>query len=160
MKIKWIKDLDYDNYKNPSMFIGVCECDWKCCVEQNIEKTCCWNNDLYDLKATDISSQELYERYIKNKKTKAIVIGGFEPFLQIEEIIELIEYFRKNNCNSDFVIYTGYYEHEIEEELKKLKRFKNIIIKFGRFKQNENPHYDKILGLYLSNESQYAKRIC
>jgi hypothetical protein len=35
----------------------------------------------------------------------------------------------------------------------------NIIIKYGRFIPNHQPHYDEILGVKLASDNQYAERI-
>ena len=57
------------------------------------------------------------------------------------------------------VIYTGYYPSEIAEQLKKLFKFKNIIIKFGRFIPNDKTRYDQVLGVTLSSSNQFAQTI-
>ena len=57
------------------------------------------------------------------------------------------------------VIYTGYEPNEINNKLQALSFFKNIIIKFGRFIPNQEPHYDEILGIKLASENQYAIRL-
>jgi hypothetical protein len=95
---------------------------------------------------------------LKNELTSAIVFGGLEPFLQFDELFEFIEEFRKES-NDDIVIYTGYYEEELKEQVKKLSQFKNIIIKFGRFIPNQKSHLDKLLKVRLANKEQYAKKI-
>ena len=79
--------------------------------------------------------------------------------MQFEEVYDLIKYFRNNNCNDDFVIYTGYNEDEIKEQVNQLKEFSNIIIKFGRFVPNQKKHYDNVLGVELASLNQYGKRI-
>ena len=97
--------------------------------------------------------------YINNPITKSIVVGGLEPMLQFDELISLIDCFRKNDCNDTFVIYTGYYPNEIEKQLMKLKSYCNIIIKFGRYIPNQQPHYDNVLGVNLASNNQYAEQI-
>ena len=57
------------------------------------------------------------------------------------------------------VIYTGYYPSEIGDKLKKLFKFKNIIIKFGRFIPNDTPRHDNILGVTLASSNQFAQTI-
>ena len=79
--------------------------------------------------------------------------------LQFKEVFNLINYFRIAGCIDDFVIYTGYYPHELEEEIKKIKRFDNIIIKYGRFIPNSLLRYDRVLGVNLSSENQYAEKV-
>ena len=79
--------------------------------------------------------------------------------LQYKEVIDLIDYFRDNNCDDYFVIYTGYYENEIEDIINLLKQRKNIIVKFGRFIPNSKEKYDEVLGVTLSSDNQYGKVI-
>ena len=160
MKIRNLVMEDFLNYRKPSMFIISSFCDFKCCHEQNIPKTVCQNEPLIaDTKITEISTEYLFNSYINNPITKSIVIGGLEPFMQFEEVYDLIKYFRDNNCNDDFVIYTGYNEDEIKEQVNQLKEFSNIIIKFGRFVPNQKKHYDNVLGVELASLNQYGKRI-
>ena len=160
MKIRNLVMEDFLNYKKPSMFIISSYCNFKCCHEQNIPETICQNEPLIaDTKIVEISEKYLFNNYINNPITKSIVIGGLEPFIQFEEVYSLIKYFRENNCDDDFVIYTGYNKEEIQEELNKLKQFKNIIIKFGRFIPNQAKHYDEILGIELISPNQYAEKI-
>ena len=60
---------------------------------------------------------------------------------------------------NDFVIYTGYYPNEIKHEIEELERSENIIIKYGRFLNNDTPIFDEILGVTLASSNQYAERI-
>lgn len=159
MKIRGLKDEDFVNYRKPSMFIGCMYCDWKCCIEQNLDKSMCQNNQLINSNIINMEIASICYRYITNPITKAIVIGGLEPFLQYDDICNLISYFRSQECYDDIVIYTGYYKKEIQEQIKFLQQFKNIIVKFGRFIPNQEKHYDKVLGVYLASENQYAERI-
>ena len=79
--------------------------------------------------------------------------------LQFSEVLELIYTFRNNGCFDDFVIYTGYYPSEIKHEIEELGRYKNIVVKFGRFIQNQEKHYDEVLGVCLISDNQYAEKI-
>lgn len=159
MRIKGLQDEDFVNYKKPSMFIGTSICDWKCCNEQCLDKSICQNSSLANSKTIDVSAGEIYRRYINNPITKAVVIGGLEPMLQFSEVLELIYIFRYNGCLDDFVIYTGYYPSEINNKIKELERYENIIVKFGRFLYNDKPIFDDVLGVKLASSNQYAKRI-
>ena len=159
MKIKGLQDQDFTNYKKTSMFIGTSVCDWKCCNEQCLDKSICQNSSLANSKVIDISADEIFRRYIKNPITKAVVVGGLEPMLQFSEVLELIYTFRNNGCFDDFVIYTGYYPSEIKHEIKELGRYKNIVVKFGRFLYNDEPIFDDVLGVTLASSNQYAERI-
>ena len=77
---------------------------------------------------------------------------------QFDELLALIKLFRKYT-NDDIVIYTGYYPTEISEKILELQKRSNIIVKFGRFKPNANHIYDKILGIELSSDNQWAEKI-
>ena len=74
------------------------------------------------------------------------------------ELLECIEAFREKT-NDDIVIYTGYDKNEIEEHIITLKKFKNIIVKFGRFIPNQKQHYDEVLGVLLASNNQFAAKI-
>ena len=159
MKLKDIIAEDFINYKLPSMFIISSTCNWKCCIEQGYDLSLCQNSALAQQKTLDISPEMIYNMYTQNPITSAIVIGGLEPIDQIDEVIEIIDYFRKNGEFSPFVIYTGYYPTEIPNALNRLKKYSNIIMKFGRFVLNSPHRYDDILGVELASENQYAEVI-
>ena len=159
MQLKTIIDEDFTNYKKSSMFIASCYCNWKCCIEQDLDNSICQNSEIAKQKNIEISADEIFSRYNSNPITNALVVGGLEPLLQFEEIHELIKCFRDNNCLDDIVIYTGYYDYEITNEINKLKKYPNIIIKFGRFKPNQKSHYDSVLGVNLVSENQYGEKI-
>jgi hypothetical protein len=40
---------------------------------------------------------------------------------------------------------------------KNIKNCGNIIVKFGRYRPNQEPHFDKVLGVELASDNQYAK---
>lgn len=160
MLVKNIVEEDFVNYKVPSMFIATCFCDWKCCKEQNLDISVCQNSDIAKQPNLNMSDKEIFERYISNPITKAIVIGGLEPMKQFEEVYDLIKYFRDNNCKDTFVIYTGYYENEILPQIEKLKDFGSIILKTGRYKPNYKSHYDDVLGINLVSDNQKGVIIC
>lgn len=147
---------DFVNYKKPSLFIGFPKCTFKCNKEYG--KVICQN---YDLQSDNviICPQNLIDTYKKNNISKSFVFGGLEPFDSWEDLSSFVKDIRDNNINDDIVIYTGYYENEISEQIKILKNYKNIIIKFGRYIPNQNPHYDEIIGVQLASNNQYAKKI-
>lgn len=159
MKVKAIIAEDFINYKYPSMFIISSVCNWKCCIEQGLDISVCQNSSIIKQKTLDISPEIIYNMFVSNPITDAIVIGGLEPIDQIDEVIEVIDYFRKNNDNSPFVIYTGYYPKEIQNSLNRLKNYNNIIVKFGRFIPNRQRRYDEVLGIELVSDNQYAEVI-
>ena len=159
MKIKQLIDEDFVNYKYPSMFIGTSYCTWKCCKEQNIDISICQNSALAESPVIDASDDYLIKRYKNNPITKSIVIGGLEPILQFDELLSFIANVRESGIMDDIVIYTGYYENEINNEIRILEKFTNVVIKFGRYIPNNQKHFDEVLQVYLASDNQYAKRI-
>lgn len=159
MHVKGIIEEDFVNYKVPSMFINTCFCDFKCCTELGLDIGVCQNSPLAQSDTKEIADSVIYEHFISNPITKAVVIGGMEPMIQIDEIIDLISLFRKNECIVPFVIYTGYYPNEIQIEIERLQKFKFIIMKFGRFIPDKQHRYDSVLGIELSSDNQYAEQI-
>ena len=103
----------------------------------------------------NVPLDEIIERYINNPITEAIVIGGLEPFDTFEQLYEFVKAFREV-ADDDIVVYTGYYEDEIEDMVDKIASF-HIIIKFGRFIEGQTKHYDTVLGIELASENQYAE---
>lgn len=80
MRIKGIVDEDFIQYKNPSMFIITCFCNWKCCLDGGFDKAICQNSPLASSPIMEVSNIELITRYLKNSITSAVVFGGLEPF--------------------------------------------------------------------------------
>lgn len=164
IRIKFIKDEDFVNYKKPAMFIGMGFCDFKCCIENNLPISTCQNAEWMHIPLTTIDNDDVIDRFLDNPLTEAIVFGGLEPFLQIEEVLQFIFELREEyESNADVVIYTGYTEEEVKTLFKshydELKDHPNVIIKYGRFVPNQEPHYDEVLGVKLASDNQYAKRI-
>lgn len=158
MQIKGLKDEDYINYLKPCMFIIASSCTFKCDKENGCNL--CQNSHLAQIPKIIVEASDIIERYLNNPLTEAIVWGGLEPFDSFEEMYDFI--FQLRNCylnDDDVVIYTGYNKNEIINEIQALQKFKNIIVKFGRFVPNQEKHYDKILGVQLASENQYAERI-
>lgn len=159
MIIKGLIDEDFVNYYLPSMFIASAFCDWKCCHDLNIDNNMCQNSSLYSAKNFNISTDEIFRRYISNPLTHSIVFGGLEPMLQFDDLLEIIKYFRDHDVDDNIIVYTGYNPEEIEDRINALRRFKNIILKFGRFIPNQKKHFDPILKVWLASDNQFAKKI-
>ena len=160
MRVINIVDEDFVNYKKPSMFIGTCFCDFKCCIEAGIPKTACQNAALASLCPTEISDEAILKRYLANGITSAVVIGGMEPFLQFYEIVHLLHVFRANKIYDEFVVYTGYNEDEIQREIQELTSFPPVIVKFGRYMPDDKSRFDEVLGVTLASSNQYGKILC
>lgn len=162
MKIKGLKDVDFTNYRKPSMFIIFPYCSFKCDKENGCQL--CQNSSLAHEPDIEISLGALLDRYQNNPLTKAIVCGGLEPFDSVQDLFSLIQAARDfREIDDDIVIYTGYTEEELAEKHPWIYRvitgYKNIIIKYGRFRPNEESHYDEILGVKLVSSNQYAKKV-
>ena len=156
--IKEIRDEDFTSYKKPSMVIGFARCNWKC--EKECGMRVCQNGALAQAPDRIIGIKTIVCRYINNPITSAIIMAGLEPFDTEFDLQMLISYLRVAT-KDDIVIYTGYTKEEIQERdiYKFLLNAKNIVIKFGRFIPNQQPHYDEVLGIKLASDNQYAERI-
>ena len=159
IRIKGLEDEDFVNYRKPSMFIALGHCDWKCCKEVNIPITVCQNSELAKAKDIEVPIRELFDRYINNPITSSVVIGGLEPMTVTSYVLDLLDYFRTHGCDDDFVIYTGYYGVEIPAMMTQLLKYKNIIVKQGRFIPDRPKRFDDVLGVTLASDNQYAERI-
>ena len=158
MLIKGITDEDFVNYKLPSMYIATATCSFKCDKEYGCP--ICQNSELVNVKPIYVADNEIIDRYVQNPITHAIVFGGLEPFDQFADLATAIAAFRIVGVDDDIVIYTGYNRDEIEDKLDDLHTLGNIIVKFGRYIPNQQPHFDEVLGVNLASDNQYAERIC
>lgn len=158
MIVKDILDEDFVNYKKPSMMIAFPYCSFKC--DKECGMAVCQNSPLINEPNIDISYDDICKRYLNNPITKSIVFQGLEPIDSISDVINLIMWFRiKYNCLDDIVIYTGFNKDEIDWVIDKLKWMDNIIIKYGRYIPDQEPHYDEVLGVNLASDNQYAERL-
>lgn len=181
MKLKTIDYENFNHYKKPSMVLGFPHCTFKC--DKECGKQVCQNSALASAADIEISKEEIFDRYINNHITSAIVCAGFEPFDDFADLYEFITYVRKEKkCNDDIVIYSGYTEEELHQKNRcnlvlTLENnmemtipncdmfqhiyldFRNIIVKFGRFIPDQESHYDEVLGVNLASNNQYAKKL-
>ena len=156
MIIKGIQEEDFINYKKPSMFISFSSCTWKC--EKECGRKVCQNGTLATTPNINIGVKTIVNKYINNPITKSIVCGGLEPFDTFDDLLQLIAYLREST-DDDIVIYTGYYKEEIADRIALLSKYKNMVIKYGRYIPDQKEHYDEVLGVSLASENQYAERI-
>lgn len=155
MKLKGIIDEDFVNYKKPSLFVAFPFCNFKCECDSGIQ---CQNRNLSDSLNMEIDCRDLVDRYLKNPITSSIVMGGLEPFDSWNDLYIFITAIRMQT-DDDIVIYTGYDEMEIEDQIESLKQFSNIIVKFGRYVPGQQPHYDGVLGVKLASDNQYGRKV-
>lgn len=161
MIIKQIVDEDFVNYKKPSMFIGFPKCSFKCGLEY------CHNSPMATAKGIEISSDDIVKRFIENPISEAFVFGGLEPFDSPNELLDLMYTIRiVYDLTCDIVIYTGYTEQECIPRISPLfenigwSEMQNVIVKYGRYLPNQEPHFDEVLGVKLASPNQYAMRLC
>lgn len=161
MIIKQLLDEDFVNYKEPSMFIGMKSCDFKCCKDGGFPISTCQNCELMKAPDIDVLPSKIVKRYIKNPITKAIVFGGMEPMLQAQDLYSFMRLFRKYS-DDPIIVYTGYNRDEIEYAISCFEAIaeKNVIVKFGRYVPGQKPHYDPVLGVNLASDNQYGEVIC
>lgn len=171
MKIKGIIDEDFVNFKLPVMYIAFPHCTFKCDTENGSQY--CINCDLVKEPDIEITKEALIERYISNPISKGVVLAGLEPLDSFMELFAFIDCFRRQYKLEDpIIIYTGYTEEECMngqfsnskmkidktygDEWKMLTKY-GVIVKFGRFRPNDDQHYDDVLGVNLASTNQYAK---
>ena len=157
MIVKEIRDEDFTSYKKPSMVIGFPSCTFKC--ERECGQKMCQNSALATAPDIVISVENIVSRYLQNPITKSIIFAGLEPMDSWNDMVNLIDEFRKYT-EDEIVIYTGYRMDEICHKTYWLgNEYKNIIFKIGRFIPNLPSRYDEVLGVKLASNNQYAVRV-
>ena len=120
MRVKFIRDEDFVNFKKACMFIGTISCTFKCCTDAKIPCTVCQNFPWSSNPIINVDDDSICQRYFSNPITEGIVFGGLEPMDQFDEVYNLIHKFRIDyKCNDPVIIYTGYYKDEIIEKINK-----------------------------------------
>ena len=171
MKVKGITDECFSDYLKPSMFIAFPSCTFKCDKENKCNL--CQNAHLVKEPDIEISKEEFATLRLNFLPKNSVVQENENldfPFVSILDVASFIDCLRRQyKNNSPVVIYTGYTEEEIingtfgenPETLKSLVNSilssGNIIVKYGRFRPNDEKHYDKILGVVLSSSNQYGR---
>jgi len=159
MKIKGIIFEDTVNYKKISLTIMMPKCDFKC--DRECGYPICQNGPLANSEDIEIDAENIIKKYyIDNPIVEALVFQGLEPFDTYDDLVEFISIFRLYS-NDDIVIYTGYTIDEIVEmnKFEWLSHIPNIIIKFGRYRPDQESIYDEVLGVKLASPNQYAMKI-
>ena len=166
MIVKGVIFEDFVNFKKAAMYIAFPKCDFKCDRENGTQL--CQNCHLARQPNIEISILKVIMRYLSNPITESVVIAGLEPFDTPEQLLGFVRAFRFNT-SEPIVIYTGYTEEELEsghfynddyesnKTLWKTIKDYGVIVKFGRFRPNQKPHYDEVLGVNLISDNQYAK---
>lgn len=158
MKLKGIIDYDCTNYKEPTLTLEFPYCDFKCDKLNGCQV--CQNSALALAPDIEVSGETIWKMYSENPLTKAFCCQGLEPFDSHMDLIEFIKFIRVDKqCNDPIIIYTGYGRGEDFVTDWSLENFPNIIVKWGRFIMGHEPHYDKVLGVNLASNNQYAEVI-
>ena len=158
MKLKGIIDYDCTNYKEPVLTLEFPSCDFKCDKLNGCQV--CQNSSLVKEPTIEISLKTIWKLYKQNPLTKGFCLQGLEPLDSTDDVLNFIKYIRGNNfCNDPIIIYTGYNKEEVTKFIYQITNFDNIIIKWGRFIKGQNLHYDRILGVNLASDNQYAEKI-
>lgn len=152
MNIKGLISEDFINYKKPAMTIMFPYCTFKCGKEY------CQNSPLTKEKDIEMNILDIVSKYLNNHISESIVMQGLEPFDSWDDLLEFVNCFRQFSVD-DIVIYSGYNKEEIVDKVAILSKYKNIIIKYGRYVPNQEKHYDEILGVHLASDNQYAEVI-
>ena len=156
MKLKGIIDYDCVNYKDACMTLMFPYCSFKCDRENGCNV--CQNSSLVEAKTLDISMEYIVKIFNDNPLTHAICFQVLEPLDSWDELKDFITLFRSKST-APIVIYTGYNKEEIEDKIEWLKEQKPMIIKYGRFVPNQQPHYDAVLGVNLASDNQHAEEL-
>lgn len=160
--LKGIIDCDFTNYKYPVLTLEFPACNFKC--DKLNGCPICQNSNLILEPDITVPFDRIWEIYIANPLTKGFCCQGLEPFDTPLQLFNFISYIRKiKACNDVIIIYTGYDKSELFfpfiNQLINVHKYKNIIIKWGRFIMNNTPHYDEVLGVNLASDNQYAEVI-
>ncbi len=158
MRLKGIIDYDCVNYKKPVLTLEFPYCNFKCDKLNGCK--ICQNSSLITEPNIEISGEQIWQLYKQNPLTKAFCCQGLEPFDSYMDLIEFIKFIRiDKKCNDPIIIYTGYNKGEDFITERDIRKFNNIIIKWGRYIIGDESHYDSVLGIKLSSNNQYAERI-
>lgn len=160
-----VKTDNITDYKETSMLLVFPYCSGKCGPK-------CHNYRMIGTtKINEYNILDIINLYLKLETHNSVVCAGLEPFDSMLDLTNLVKCFSSCNKNCDIVIYTGYNEDEIEDNVKSLVETfdanvnkdykKSLIVKFGRFifddSGKEVKNYSDILGINLASPNQYAK---
>lgn len=157
IEIRGLIDEDFVQYKKPAMVVIFPHCSFKC--DRLNSHPVCQNSHLVKEEIKTVNVADIVGRYLDNPISQSIVLAGLEPLDSWEDVLLLLDEFR-SRCDDDIVIYTGYTEEEVPFQSELLKSlYHSVIVKYGRYMEGEDPHIDKVLGVKLSSNNQYAVRI-
>ena len=145
----------FQDYKKPALLLCTCYCDWKCCAESGTDSSLCQNSRIAKQREVKTPFASILKK-VNASLTDAVIFGGLEPMMQIDEVVQCIEYLRKNGVEKDIIIYTGYYIEELDSSILYRLKNANVILKCGRFIPNRPSKLDPTLGVVLASDNQYG----
>lgn len=154
MEIVGISDINFTDYKLPSLYIATPHCSFKC--EKDCGRAICQNSPLAKCDKVFVTVDKIVELYQANPITQAFVFGGLEP-LDSSDLLDTIVELQVRAKPRRVVIYTGYTEEEVHMGYSQILSLSNLVIKYGRFIPDQPTHFDPILGVNLASPNQYAK---
>ena len=158
MKLKGIIDYDCANYKYPCLTLEFPYCDFKC--DALNKAPVCQNSSLAREPDIEVSGEKIWQLYSENPLTKGFCFQGLEPFNSFIDLIDLIHFIRVDKqCDDVIVIYTGYNAGEDLITENAIRKYHNIVIKWGRYLMGHESHYDEVLGVRLASDNQYGEYI-
>ena len=162
IKLVDVKTDNMTDYKKTSLLLVFPMCSGKCGEK-------CQNYHMIGkTKTKNFKIKSIIELYNNLKQHQAIVCAGLEPFDTFDDLYNIFEAFLSNIKPVDFVIYTGYTYDELHKTkqiddllkcfYKHLNISKNLIIKFGRYNEDQscNSYISKILGVKLATGNQHV----
>jgi len=153
MILKGIVEEDFTNYKLPVMQLIFPKCSFKC------GKGLCQNSPLATAPDINFYELDIIQKYISNHITHGILCAGFEPLDSPEDLMWFAHLLRKYT-DDVLIVFTGYTEEELQGNVTYIwlsNNISNLIFKFGRYKPNQQKHYDPVLGIELASSNQYGK---
>ena len=84
--------------------------------------------------------------------------------LVVKHVHDVIKHWEENHENifcqlGIFPSEAKTWTDEIADKIDALKKFENVIVKFGRFIPDAKHRFDDVLGVELASDNQFAERI-
>lgn len=158
MRLKGIIDYDCTNYKKPCLTLEFPYCSFKCDKLNGCRV--CQNSELALEPDIEVSGEAIWKMYKDNPLTKAFCLQGLEPFDSYLDLIEFIQFIRLyKKCDDPIIIYTGYERGEDPIVENDIRKYHNIIIKWGPYINNNTSYYNQMLGVRLASDNQWSEFI-
>jgi hypothetical protein len=154
--------LTFNDYHKTCLYLATPRCNFKCvreAREKGIEIVECQNHALAGSLPTDYSAEEVAKAYHESVFAEALLLSGLDPLDCWEDVIVFLREFRAIEPGVEVVLYTGYYEHEVLEQVRQLSELGNVMVKFGRYDPSVPPGYDEVGGVTLASGNQHFRRL-